>query len=156
MASGRHARLLGRRACEHDTKAVVRTTYGHGHSVYGTNSMTDPLHISRNSSPPHSSRKPHGPEPMRMPISTRRQFCPPEAPRLRYGRHASSSPLCRLLSRFHDRPSHAIYLVALHLLAGMEGQACLGDTDFQMRARMSPLPVAKRPPVGLGATEMTG
>lgn len=28
-------------------------------------------------------------------------------------------------------------------------------TDRQMRARMSPLPVANRPPTGLGATEMT-
>jgi hypothetical protein len=29
------------------------------------------------------------------------------------------------------------------------------ETDLQMRARMSPLPVANTPPVGLGATEMT-
>lgn len=28
-------------------------------------------------------------------------------------------------------------------------------TNLQMRARMSPLPVANRPPIGLGATEMT-
>lgn len=28
-------------------------------------------------------------------------------------------------------------------------------THLQIRARMSPLPVAKTPPVGLGATEMT-
>jgi hypothetical protein len=31
----------------------------------------------------------------------------------------------------------------------------MGSTDLQIRARMSPLPVAKRPPVGLGATEIT-
>ena len=30
------------------------------------------------------------------------------------------------------------------------------NTYFQMRARRSPLPVAKMPPCGLGATEMTG
>jgi hypothetical protein len=30
-----------------------------------------------------------------------------------------------------------------------------GMTYLQIRARMSPLPVAKTPPVGLGATEMT-
>jgi hypothetical protein len=43
-------------------------------------------------------------------------------------------------------------------------QACAGSgweemgarmTYLQIRARMSPLPVAKTPPVGLGATEMT-
>jgi len=30
-----------------------------------------------------------------------------------------------------------------------------GGTDLQIRARISPLPVAKSPPVGLGATEIT-
>jgi hypothetical protein len=31
----------------------------------------------------------------------------------------------------------------------------MGDTNLQILARISPLPVAKRPPEGLGATEIT-
>lgn len=29
------------------------------------------------------------------------------------------------------------------------------ETNLQIRARMSPLPVANKPPIGLGATEIT-
>lgn len=36
-----------------------------------------------------------------------------------------------------------------------KGKDAARFTHLQIRARMSPLPVANTPPVGLGATEMT-